>query len=143
MKAKSGTRLIEALTVFMIQEQQDTETEFDDKTSTQIPTNTCKPSIPYHYNDSPSLDQPAFKAACVEPPSFLSVYATQVETIVPEIELVSYDIAFANVKLPLLFREGDTMDIRPTVLSPAVPPEPSASSFPNQFLCPIQMKMSP
>ena len=27
----------------------------------------------------------------------------------PEIELVSYDMAFANVKRPLLFREGGTM----------------------------------
>ena len=36
--------------------------------------------------------------------------APQVETAVPEIELVSYDMAFANVKRPLLFREGGNMD---------------------------------
>jgi len=36
--------------------------------------------------------------------------APQVETVVPEIKLVSYDMAFANVKRPLLFREGGNMD---------------------------------
>jgi hypothetical protein len=142
---KSGTRPNEALTVSMIQEQHDMETEPDYKTSTQVPTKTFEPSIPYRYNDPPSPDQPAFKAACVEPPSSLSVFspnAPQVETIVPEIELVSYDMAFANVKRPLLFPEGDTMDTTtdgPVTRSHgAVLPEPSASSFPNQFLCPIQ-----
>ncbi len=50
---KSSIRLIEALTLSMIQEQQDMETEPDDKTSTQVSTNTFKPSIPYHYNDPP------------------------------------------------------------------------------------------
>jgi hypothetical protein len=72
--------------------------------------NTFEQLIPYHYNDPPSPDQPAFKAACVEPPSSLSVFspnAPQVETIVQEIELiVSYDMAFANVKRPLFFREA-------------------------------------
>ena len=80
------------------------ETESDDKTSTQVPTNTFESLIPYHYNGPPSPDQPAFKATYVEPPSSLSVFspsAPQVETIVLEIELVSYDMAFANVKRPL------------------------------------------
>ncbi len=89
------------------------ETESDDKTSAQVPTNTFEPSIPYHYNDPPSPDQPAFKAACVESPSSLSVFSPsepQVETIMPEIELVSYDMALANVKRPLLFQKGGTMD---------------------------------
>ena len=76
----------------------------DDKTSTKVPTNTYEPSIPYNYDEPPSQNQPAFKAACVESPSSLSVFspnAPQVETVVPEIELVSYDMAFANVKCPL------------------------------------------
>ncbi len=89
------------------------EFESEDKTSTQVPTNTFEPLIPYHYDETPSPDQPAFKAACVEPPSSLSVFspnAQQVETVVPETELVAYDMAFAHVKRPLLFREGGTMD---------------------------------
>ena len=101
---KYDTRLIEALTVSMILEQQDMEIELDGKTSTQVPTNTFESLIQYHYNDPPSPDQPAFKATYVESQSSLSVFspsAPQVETIVLEIELVSYDMAFANVKRPL------------------------------------------
>jgi hypothetical protein len=97
----------------MIPEQQDMEIESDDKTSIQVPTNTYEQSTPYNYDDPPSPDQPAFKSACVEPPSSLSVFspnAPQVETVVPEIELVSYDMAFANVKRTLLFSEGGNMD---------------------------------
>ncbi len=50
---ESCSRLIEALTLSLIQEQQDMEIESDDKTSTQVPTNTFEPLILYHYNDPP------------------------------------------------------------------------------------------
>jgi hypothetical protein len=79
----------------MIPEQQDMEIESDDKTSIQVPTNTYEQSTPYNYDDPPSPDQPAFKSACVEPPSSLSVFspnAQQVETAVLEIELVAPSI---------------------------------------------------